>query len=241
MSERFGALLKQARQRRGLTQVELGGNEYSASYISLLENGRREPTHAILTDFATRLNLEVAVLQSWLSEASAGEADLAAICLHAYQAWNEKDFPAAGLSAEQAAELAAKEANISMWWNMSFLFAESLFKVQEYARVQKLVEEPCSHALSAKSEQLTVKAKTFLSTVHRVRGRLPEALARAEEAVARTGALGESTIESLEARLALIAALAESRETDEAWKYAQLLIPALENSSLPARTRGQAA
>jgi tetratricopeptide (TPR) repeat protein len=53
------ARLKEARRTAGLSQAEAGGGELSASYVSLLESGRRRPTRAALEVLADRLGCTV--------------------------------------------------------------------------------------------------------------------------------------------------------------------------------------
>jgi tetratricopeptide (TPR) repeat protein len=51
----FGARLREARRRAGMSQSELAGDQMSASYVSLLESGRRHATPEILAVLAGRL------------------------------------------------------------------------------------------------------------------------------------------------------------------------------------------
>ena len=53
------ARLRQARREAGLSQAEAGGDALSASYVSLLESGRRRPTDAALAVLAERLGCTV--------------------------------------------------------------------------------------------------------------------------------------------------------------------------------------
>lgn len=53
------ARLRQARRQAGLSQAEAGGDALSASYVSLLESGRRRPTDAALAVLAERLGCTV--------------------------------------------------------------------------------------------------------------------------------------------------------------------------------------
>ena len=56
------ARLRQARRKAGLSQAEAGGDALSASYVSLLESGRRRPTDAALAVLAERLGCTVEYL-----------------------------------------------------------------------------------------------------------------------------------------------------------------------------------
>ena len=53
----FGARLKKYREDAGLTQSELAEGISAASYISLLESGKRKPTPDLILKFATRLKI----------------------------------------------------------------------------------------------------------------------------------------------------------------------------------------
>ena len=55
----FGAVLKIAREHRGLSQEELGeGADLDRTYPSLLERGLRTPTLTVLIEIARALHVE---------------------------------------------------------------------------------------------------------------------------------------------------------------------------------------
>jgi transcriptional regulator with XRE-family HTH domain len=58
----FGRKLRALRRQRGLTQAELGGDEMSTSYVSLLEAGKRRPTVELALRLAARLDVAPTVL-----------------------------------------------------------------------------------------------------------------------------------------------------------------------------------
>ncbi len=53
----FGQRLRQARERAGLSQVALAGEDLHPSYVSLLEAGRRTPTPAVMKLLAARVGV----------------------------------------------------------------------------------------------------------------------------------------------------------------------------------------
>jgi len=58
-ADQFGRKLKAARDKRGLTQEELGKlSGFSVSYIYRLENGNREPRLSTIADLAKALKLD---------------------------------------------------------------------------------------------------------------------------------------------------------------------------------------
>lgn len=52
----FGARVRQRRRELGRSQTELAGGRLSASYLSLLESGKRKPTPAVVTSLAAALD-----------------------------------------------------------------------------------------------------------------------------------------------------------------------------------------
>ena len=59
----FAARLRARRLERGLSQAELAGEEFSASYVSLLESAHREPTPHVLEVMSERLGTSVEFLR----------------------------------------------------------------------------------------------------------------------------------------------------------------------------------
>ncbi|WP_181140787.1 helix-turn-helix domain-containing protein [Streptomyces sp. Ru62] len=59
----FGKRLRQLRQQRGISQVDLTGPGMSAAYLSRLESGNRRPTERAVTYLAQRLGVPVEVFE----------------------------------------------------------------------------------------------------------------------------------------------------------------------------------
>ena len=71
--ERFGAHLREIRERRGMTQADVAGERYSAAYVSQIESGRKEPSPRVVHYFAQQLDVEPEELWSdvpskWVEE-----------------------------------------------------------------------------------------------------------------------------------------------------------------------------
>lgn len=62
MSEEFGRRLRALRLEKGLQQGQLTGPGVSASYVSMLENGNREPTPRVVAHLAEILGVDPVVL-----------------------------------------------------------------------------------------------------------------------------------------------------------------------------------
>jgi transcriptional regulator with XRE-family HTH domain len=72
----FGRRLKQLRKERGLLQADLVTEGVSASYVSLLESGRRHPTPQVLVSLAATLGVSVETLLTGLPDTELQEARL---------------------------------------------------------------------------------------------------------------------------------------------------------------------
>jgi tetratricopeptide (TPR) repeat protein len=74
--EAFGARLRQLRTQRGLLQSDLAGEDVSASYISMLESGRRQPTPPVVSRLAARLGISAELLITGAADTELQEARL---------------------------------------------------------------------------------------------------------------------------------------------------------------------
>lgn len=218
ISTSFSKKLKAARLARGLTQAELAGDAYTASYISLLESGRRRPTDAILTELASRLGVSLNELRSFQQESTTGSS-IASIELEmqARQAWKNYDYEAAGEFAARALAHAQTEHNPSAWWSLSMLYAECLMVTEKYESSWEASQELRNHPIARESVNLAAEAEIIAADAKQGMGRLPDAVHHARAAVELLRAhpsANPSTL--LEAQCALVAALAESDQLAEA-------------------------
>lgn len=71
-----GQRLQAERRRQGLSQADLADEGISASYISLIESGRREPTDAVLTRLAAKLGIDSDELKLGVSKSRSSEAGM---------------------------------------------------------------------------------------------------------------------------------------------------------------------
>lgn len=76
MSADFGGRLRQLRRAAGISQVDLAGDQLSASYISLLEAGKRHPSDDVVRLLAERLRCTTADLTDPVSREQAQRARL---------------------------------------------------------------------------------------------------------------------------------------------------------------------
>jgi transcriptional regulator with XRE-family HTH domain len=79
MAETFGQRLRRLRAERGLQQADLVGPRVSISYISMLENGNREPTARVIEHLAAVLGVDAVELSGPAAAADMSEADRLAL------------------------------------------------------------------------------------------------------------------------------------------------------------------
>ncbi|MER7518600.1 helix-turn-helix transcriptional regulator [Streptomyces sp. NPDC126499] len=94
MTAEFGAWIKLLRTQAGLSQAELAGTELSASYISLIEAGKRVPSSQALTLIAQRLGRQVEQLRSVAADSVHQSLELALAEAH----WSLEDGTRSGVA-----------------------------------------------------------------------------------------------------------------------------------------------
>jgi tetratricopeptide (TPR) repeat protein len=143
--------------------------------------------------------------------------------LTARGSWKKRNYGDAFAQAGNAAELALQSGDELSWWNMKHLQAECL-------RDQGLIEEClelarflAEHPLTATSPDLGARAYTVLAVSLQGLGRLQEAAQAASTAGSFVAGNAKFVNLHVQAQQALIAALAEGRLLDEAWRECMVL------------------
>ncbi|GGC80441.1 hypothetical protein GCM10011512_04000 [Tersicoccus solisilvae] len=242
ISTSFSKKLKEARLARGLTQAELAGDAYTASYISLLESGRRRPTDAIMSELAGRLGVTVDELRSFRQEVTTGTS-IASIELEmeARQAWKNYDYDLAADFAARALASSDIEHNLSAWWSLSLLYAECLMVSEKYEPCWEAAQALRHHPVARESVNLAAEAEIIAAAAKQGMGRLPDAVHHARAAVDLLRdhpSANPSTL--LEAQCSLIATLAESDQLAEAADVARQ-IDLQPTARVSAQMRGRGA
>ncbi|SDX16929.1 hypothetical protein SAMN04487912_1086 [Arthrobacter sp. cf158] len=137
--------------------------------------------------------------------------------------WKERDFDEAFRLAGEAAQLATAAGDEEAWWNMRYLQAECLRdqgRIEEYL---SLAFELNDHSLTSSSPELGAKAGTMVAIAFQGLGRLAEAAAMAADAAKLAARDADLLYVQILAQRALIAALAESRLLDDAWRECLVL------------------
>lgn len=149
--------------------------------------------------------------------------------LRARDAWNQRDYEQARFIAREAAESAMHHGDENAWWNMSFLQAECSKKLGAIQEAETQARELKAHPLTVKYPDLGSRVATFLAVALQGQGDLASAADEARRAVAMAATASGSPDLRITAQHALIAALAESDQVDDAWeeclRLADLITP----------------
>jgi len=219
----FGALLREARRKKGLSQVELGDGKYSGSYISHLESGRRVATPEVL-DFVSR-RLGVSLLEWGVT----GKVDgIQAIrdpiedLLVAERAWSDHDWDAALRHAKQAAEAAVAAGDLGREWESRYVMAQALFASGEFADAAELAERLAEHPTARRFAVARSQALSLASISHRAADHLGWAVAYGARAVEASSSA--PPIIAAEALMSLVSAMSEAGHSpDESNRYLRRL------------------
>ncbi|MHA7268553.1 helix-turn-helix domain-containing protein [Arthrobacter sp. HLT1-20] len=228
----FGDRLKQERLSRQLTQGELGGELYSASYISLLENAHREPTTEIIKQLATQLQMSPSTIAEWVQASSPAESEYLRLSLCARQCWDTRDYLGAANNAKAAADLACANQNPVIWWNMTFLSANSLLRNGNHTDAVEVLDALLKHPLTTASDPLSLRANQVMAAAMLAQGSLAEAIEHATSAVEiGSGDSAEEFSAYLMALQTLVGALTEAGRLDEAWTHTLILADSVTDST----------
>ncbi|NJC22725.1 tetratricopeptide (TPR) repeat protein [Arthrobacter pigmenti] len=159
--------------------------------------------------------------------------------LRARDAWSQRDYQSARRIAREAQDAAEAGGDDSARWNMAFLQAECLKRDGAFQDAQLLAESLREDSLTLRYPDLAARVSTFLAGTLQGQGHLAEAAQEARHAVEMASSAADSAELHIGAQHALIAALAESDQIDDAWseclRLAELITP-----ETTAQTAGKA-
>ncbi|MGB7963697.1 MAG: helix-turn-helix transcriptional regulator [Propionicimonas sp.] len=213
----FGHQLRESRLHRGMSQVALGGDKYSGSYISHLESGRRAPTAEVI-EFLTR-RLGVSALEWGIQGPSTttdpgrerSGSDVIENLLVAERARSDRDWIAAEAHAEKAASGAAAAGDSIRHWEATYVVAQAKFAGAQFAAAADMARQLAEHEAAREFPVARAQALSLASIAYRSSDRLGWAVAYAARAV--EAASSAPPIILAEALMALVSALSEAGHT----------------------------
>lgn len=214
----FGATVRQARIRAGLSQAALGAPTYTRSYISLVETGTRAPSQEVVEHIAAKLGIEVSQVRSWaLASGEYGDAQAAVLQAEALTRLVLTSVPGATRAVEDLEAFALEANRLDLWWTAAHMHL--LLRIDEnYPDVVDDARVLVDHWFTRQSPLLAARATTALAVALRLMGELDESVARALDAVRhhQEQSPDEWRTHGLAALTALVSALGQSERYDEA-------------------------
>lgn len=215
----FGARLRAVRQRAGLSQAEAGGERYSASYISHLESGRRQPTDEVITHLAIRLGVGLDELVATDQQAYASGSAATALLVANSALREAQRIGDPELICERANEVAAqavRSRRADLWWHAECCRLHALVALGSYRMVCDIGTMLARHPITQGSAQLECEILAQLARAHRAMGELKAAIDVGSRARALADAHEVEPAVHVEVLNVHVAALMDSGETTEA-------------------------
>lgn len=226
----FGNRLRFERSKRGMSQAELARDYCSASYISLLEAGLREPTTDVILELARRLGVTPGDLNP-TDPAPTGAAESVLAGLNAREAWDVRDYRSAAAHAASAAGLALADGRYGDWWSMSHMLAESLFKLGIHSEGLSILGQLLEHPIVSSSPALASRTHSLFAFACHHLGQADTAIIHARTALSLSADLPQPAVNRMEALRALIEPLADTGRLDEAWAHCLTLAALLDEET----------
>ncbi|REK84550.1 XRE family transcriptional regulator [Streptomyces inhibens] len=222
----FGARLKALRQKRGLSQAALAGNDISTGYLSRLESGARQPTERVITYLAGRLGVDRSALFSPYTSSSLSEAVSVAVSTDSDDA----------VEAVVTALASAQGDDPLVRWQALWLVAQFRRRRGEHAEERTSLEEAIRIADGLALTALQCRSRTELARCLRATGDVTEALELAVAAYELARESGVSVSDTSKALLTLVSAEAEAGRLPDARAHVDELVALVANHSDALRT-----
>ncbi len=223
----FGRRLRQLRQQRGLSQVDLAGAGMSAAYLSRLESGGRPPTEKAVAYLAERLGVTADMLDQAQPEDSLGEV------VAIVAAMPDRDLDSdIGEMITQSLESASDASDMTRWHALVQL-ARVHERLGDFRRKREVLSD-----LNELSEQLgraalLGRARLRLAFCERDLGNMEAARDAVTDVVKGESNMRVSAADSVRARLLLVSCQAELGDLAEASRLVDQICRSQEGSSGP--------
>lgn len=217
----FGARLRALRQKKGISQAALAGEELSTGYLSRLESGTRQPSERVLTYLAGRLGVDRSEFFS-----GAGVSPLSQAVSIA--ASTDGDDAVEGIVAALASP---QDGDPVLRWQALWLVAQSHRRHGRHAEERSCLEEAGGIADSLELPALQCRSKAALARCLRSLGDVPAALELALAAFETARKAEDAGTDAARALLTLVAVEAEAGRLADAGAHADELVGLVPASS----------
>ncbi|KNX38017.1 helix-turn-helix domain-containing protein [Luteipulveratus halotolerans] len=202
-----GSRLRTLRRDRGLSQTELAGDRFTASYVSHLERGRRRISPEALEYFAERLGVEVSTLGDVVESGRAPSAQVTSALVESEAAVRRGDHQRVVEIALGSRAGVDRDEHPELWWVLQHRRVEAHLEQHEFGPALSACRDLMRSPVTAAEPSLHLRVLAQHARGALAVGRLDEAVGSARRAVA---ASRDQTLDhQLLALRALIAVAAE--------------------------------
>lgn len=182
LSGSFGTRVRELRQERGWSQARLGGEEYTASYISYIESGRRAPSPDAAMFLADALGVDPVTLGFGEAADVGTELDIVSYLVLADRALHTREWVTALDATLRAEEMALASDRLDRAWEAQYLRCRILVEKSDFSDAVDLVLELCDGVVTNQSVTVRAEVLNLAARILRSVGRLNEAVDKAAEA-----------------------------------------------------------
>jgi len=182
LSGSFGTRVRELRQERGWSQARLGGEEYTASYISYIESGRRAPSPDAAHYLAEQLGVDPVTLGFGEAADVGTELDIVSYLVLADRALHTREWVTALDATLRAEEMALASDRLDRAWEAQYLRCRVLVEKSDFSDAVDLVLTLCDGVVTNQSVTVRTEVLNLAARILRSTGRLNEAVDKASEA-----------------------------------------------------------
>jgi transcriptional regulator with XRE-family HTH domain len=182
LSGSFGTRVRELRQERGWSQARLGGEEYTASYISYIESGRRAPSPDAAMYLADQLGVDPVTLGFGEAADVGTELDIVSYLVLADRALHTREWSTALDATLRAEEMSIASDRLDRAWEAQYLRCRILVEKSDFSDAVELILELCDGVVTSQSVTVRAEVLNLAARILRSVGRLDEAVDKASEA-----------------------------------------------------------
>jgi transcriptional regulator with XRE-family HTH domain len=197
--------VRELRQARGWSQARLGGEEYTASYISYIESGRRAPSPDAAMYLADQLGVDPVTLGFGEAADVGTELDIVSYLVVADRALHTREWATALDATKRAEEMALASDRLDRAWEAQYLRCRILVEKSDFSDAADLVLMLCDGVVTIQSVTVHAEVLNLAARILRGVGRINEAVEKAVQA----RSIAPDVPRRVEAILQLCAARAE--------------------------------
>jgi transcriptional regulator with XRE-family HTH domain len=227
----FGRRLREARRLRGLSQADVAGANMSASYISLVESGRRTPSPEIAGVIADRLGVPLEELTAACEEIGDqdGRLGLVSRLIAARSARANGDYLQARDILQELTDRTGGPDEDDALWEARWELSETLACLEEAEARSAVLQTLLGDGLTLRSPELHARVSATMADAARQCGALTAARRFAERALVASESLDATSADWVRSHITVMAVYADEGTWDRALELGEELLEVAED------------